>query len=44
MKGVEAGPWFWSMSGSFPIVVTDSLGFISRLLVKLTSSARKFCT
>ena len=30
MKGVEAGPWSWSISGSFLVVVTDSLGFISR--------------
>ena len=29
MKGVEAGPWSWSISGSFLVVVIDSLGFIS---------------
>ena len=30
MKEVEVGPWSWSISGSFLVVVTDSLGFISR--------------
>lgn len=27
MKGVEAGPWFWSMCGAFLVLVADSLGF-----------------